>query len=133
MKWLLLLAAVSAFGADFTGTWIGQIPGNRGTIEDVAFQLVQKGAELSGKQYGDFESTPLVKGTVSGELVMFVLVRQEQAGNEINQTRIRFSGRMIGNEIELTRERESSSRSGSGAAASVKNSPRQTFRLKKLI
>jgi hypothetical protein len=133
MRFLLILAAVSAFGADFTGTWIGTIKGNRGNIEDVAFQLVQKGAELSGKQYGDFESTPLVKGTISGELVMFVLVRQEQAGNEINETKIRFSGRMIGDEIELTRERESSSRSGSGASASVKNSVRQTFRLKKLI
>lgn len=133
MRWLALLLAASAFAADFNGTWIGKIPGNRGAIEDVAFQLVQKGASLSGKQYGDFESTPILKGTVSGDLVMFVLVRQEQAGNEINQTSIRFSGRMVGDEIELTREREASTRSGSGASASLKNSPRQTFRLKRLI
>lgn len=133
MRWFLLLAALSVSGADFTGTWIGQLPGNRGTIEDVAFQFVQKGASLSGKQYGDFESTPIVKGTISGDLVMFVLVRQEQAGNEINQTRIRFTGRMVGEEIELTRERESSIRSGSGASAALRNNPRQTFRLKKLI
>ena len=133
MRWAVLLLAYQALAADFTGTWTGTIVGNRGAVEDVAFQLVQKGSELTGKQYGDFESTPIVKGTVSGDLVMFVLVRQEQAGNEINQTKIRFTGRMVGNEIELTRERESSVRSGSGASASLKNSPKPTFRLKRLI
>lgn len=127
MMWLALLMA-----ADFNGTWIGTLEGRNGTVEDLAFRLEQKGAVLSGKQYGDFESTPIVKGTVSGNLVMFVLVRQEQAGNEINQTRIRSSGRMLGSEIELTRERESSTRSGSGAAAALRNNPRQTFRLRRL-
>jgi len=127
------LLASSALAADFNGTWTGTIVGNRGNVEDVAFQLIQKGSELTGKQYGDFESTPILKGTVSGDLVMFVLVRQEQAGNEINQTKTRFTGRMVGNEIELTREKESSVRSGSGASASLKNSPRPTFRLKRLI
>ncbi len=128
MRWLLLLVALTAGAADFNGTWIGQITGNRGNIEDVAFQFIQTGNTLAGKQYGEYESTPIVKGTISGDLVMFTLVRQEQAGNEINQTRIRFTGRRIGDEIELTRERESSMRSGSGASASVKKSPRQTFR-----
>lgn len=127
MMWLALLMA-----ADFTGTWIGTLEGRNGAVEDLAFQLVQKGAVLTGKQYGDFESTPIVKGTISGDLLMFVLVRQEQAGNEINQTKIRFSGRMVGSEIELTRERESSTRSGSGASAALRNNPRQTFRLKRL-
>lgn len=128
---LLVIAGV-ALAADFNGTWIGTIEVRAGTTEDVAFQFVQKGAVLSGKQYGDFESTPIVKGTVSGELVMFVLVRQEQSGNEINQTNIRFVGRMVGQEIELTRERESSIRSGSGAAAAPSKNSRQTLRLKKL-
>ena len=130
--WGWLLLAGTALGADFNGTWIGQVEVRAGVLEDVAFHFVQKGAVLTGKQYGDFESTPIVKGTVSGELVMFVLVRQEQSGNEINQTRIRFSGRMAGEEIELIRERESSVRSGSGAAAAPIKNPRQTLRLKKL-
>lgn len=132
MRLWFLLCASTLIGSDFSGRWIGTIAGRNGALEDVAFEFIQKGATLSGKQYGDAESTPIVKGTVSGDLVMFVLVRQEQAGNEINQTQIRFTGRMLNGEIELTRERESSTRSGSGAAASVKNSPRQTFRLKRL-
>jgi len=133
MRWFALLIATSALGADFSGTWIGTLEGRNGNVEDLAFQFVQKGAELTGKQYGDFESTAIVKGTISGDLVMFVLVRQEQSGNEINQTKIRFSGRMVGSEIELTRERESSTRSGSGASAALRNNPRQTFRLKRLV
>lgn len=128
----LIFASVS-WGTDLTGTWIGQLPARNGGIEDVAFQFVQKGTQLGGKQYGDFESTPIVKGTVAGELVMFVIVRQEQAGNEINETKIRFTGRMVGQEIELTRERESATRSGSGASVTLRNNQRQSFRLKKLI
>ena len=127
-----LVLAGTMLGADFSGTWIGSVELKAGAVEDVAFQFLQKGAVLTGKQYGDFESTPILKGTVSGDLVMFVLVRQEQSGNEINQTRIRFSGRMVGEEIELTRERESSLRSGSGAAAAPSKNPRQTLRLKRL-
>lgn len=132
MRLLLLLVGLSCFGVDLTGRWTGTIPGRNGTLEDIAFQFVQQGAALTGKQYGEYESTPILKGTVSGELVMFVLVRQEQSGNEINQTKIRFTGRMVGDELELTREREASTRSGSGASASVKNSPRQSFRLRRL-
>ena len=133
MRWLTLFFAVSAMAADFSGTWIGTLEGRNGTVEDLAFQFVQKGANLTGKQYGDFESTAIVKGTIAGELVMFVLIRQEQSGNEINETKIRFAGRMVGNEIELTREREASTRSGSGASAAVRNNVRQTFRLKRLV
>lgn len=129
----VLILASASWGADLTGTWIGQLPARNGGIEDVAFQFVQKGTQLGGKQYGDFESTPIVKGTVAGELVMFVIVRQEQAGNEINETKIRFTGRMVGQEIELTRERESATRSGSGASVTLRNNQRQSFRLKKLV
>jgi hypothetical protein len=128
-----LLLAATLFAADLTGIWIGKLPGNRGAIEDIAFQFTQQGSTLAGKQYGDLESTPIIKGTVAGELVMFVLVRQEQAGNEVNETRIRFTGRLVGEELELTREREAATRSGSGASVPLRNNARQTFRLRKLI
>ena len=120
---LIRLALLMA--ADFSGTWIGD-------TTDFAFQFVQKGSVLTGKQYGDQQSTTISKATVSGDLISFVLVRQEQSGNEINESRIRFTGRLIGNELELTRERESSTRAGSGASANTGKNPRQTFRLKRL-
>jgi hypothetical protein len=126
----LLLAVL--LSADFSGIWVGTIELQNGRTEDVSFEFVQKGSALSGKQYDDMESTPLVKGTVSGDLISFVLVRQEQAGNEINQTRIRFSGKLVGNEIEVFRERESSTRSGSNAGAFLRNNARQAFKLRRL-
>ncbi len=128
MSWWLALA----LAADLSGTWIGSFEPRPGVNEDLAFRFEQKGAVLTGKQYGDQSSSPLIKGTVSGELVSFVLVRAEQAGNEIHQTQIRFTGRLVGEELELTREREKSTRSGSGAIVTLKNNVRQTFRLKRL-
>lgn len=122
---MIAVALALLLAADFSGTWIGD-------TTDFAFRLVQKGTVLTGKQYGDQQSTPISKATVSGDLISFVLVRQEQSGNEINESRIRFTGRLIGNELELTRERESSTRAGSGASANTGKNPRQTFRLKRL-
>lgn len=119
------IALALLMAADFSGTWIGD-------TTDFAFQLVQKGSVLTGKQYGDQQSTTISKATLSGDLISFVLVRQEQSGNEINESRIRFTGRLINGELELTRERESSTRAGSGASANTGKNPRQTFRLKRL-
>ena len=119
------IALALLMAADFSGTWIGD-------TTDFAFQLVQKGSVLTGKQYGDQQSTTISKATLSGDLISFVLVRQEQSGNEINESRIRFTGRLINGELELTRERESSTRAGSGASANTGKNPRQTFRLNQM-
>ena len=126
---LLLLASLNLFAADFTGIWTGQSDGGK---EDIAFQFQQSGAVLTGKLYGDYQSTPIVKGIVSGDIVTFLVLRQEQSGNEINETRIRFSGKLTNGALELTREREGSTRAGSGAAVTYKNNPRVVFQLKRL-
>ncbi|WP_031498660.1 hypothetical protein [Bryobacter aggregatus] len=128
----LLLLATALSGADFNGIWLGSFEPRPGITEDIAFQFTQKGSVLTGKLYGDYQSTPIAKGTIAGELISFLLVRQEQSGNEINENRIRFTGRMVNGEIELTREREASTRAGSGAAATLRNNPRHSFRLKRL-
>ena len=62
----------------------------------VAFQIVQDGTKLKGKLYGDYTSTPIVDGYIAGELVTFVVSTREQSGNEINASRVRFTGRLIG-------------------------------------
>ena len=128
---LLLLASLQA--ADLTGMWVGQTTRN-GELQDIAFQFRQTGNKLSGKLYGDYQSSPIVQGTVSGVAVSFVVSGSEQSGNQINESRTRFTGRFHDNgELELTRERESSHNAGnSGAAEQKNNAPRQTFRLKRL-
>lgn len=130
---IALLCAASAFGADISGMWIGQIPA-RNQMLDVAFQFTQTGETLSGKLYGDYESTPLTEGRISGDKVSFVLTTREQAGNQINETRLRFTGAFKDGVLELTRERESSKNAGnSGAAGPVRGNGKLTFRLKRLL
>ena len=108
------------------------MPGRNGELKDIAFQFTQKGAVLGGKMYGDYQSTPIAEGTVSGDLVTFTVNTQEQTGNQINETRIRFTGRIKGGEMELFRERETSTNAGNGGAVQIKGNPRQACRLKRL-
>jgi hypothetical protein len=130
---ILLLFALTLSAADLSGTWVGQIPVRNGDMEDVAFKFTQKGATLGGKLYGDYQSTPIASGTVSGDLVTFVVVAAEQAGNQINETKLRFTGRIKDGEIELIRDREGSTTAGNGGAVQFKGNTKLTFRLKRLL
>jgi hypothetical protein len=132
MMALLLLA----LAADVSGIWVGQVPARNGDKLDVAFQFKQSGASvLTGKLYGDYRSTPLLDGKVSdsGE-VTFSVLAEEQAGNQINDSRLTFRGVVKDGEIELTRRRENSTAAGTKGAAPARNAdPGVTFRLKKLL
>src|SRR5580692_583439 len=108
---VFFLAATLA-GSDLSGIWVGQIPNRNGDLLDIAFKLTQDGANLSGKLYGDYGSSPIVKGSVDGDQILFIVVSPEQNGNQINSSRLRFTGHIDGSEIELTRERESSTNAG---------------------
>ena len=128
----LLVATLS--GADLSGIWVGQIPGRNGDLLDIAFKFTQEGGNLTGKLYGDYGSSPIVKGSVEGDQILFIVVSPEQNGNQINSSRLRFTGHIDGSEIELTRERESSTNAGnSGGVESKKGNPKQTFSLKRLL
>lgn len=134
MRWFILLAGCLLPAADFNGIWIGQIPTRAGQSADIAFQLVQNGNTLRGKLYGDYTTSPIVEGKIAGELVTFVVVTQEQAGNQINETRIRFSGKLQGDELELVRVREAAVNAGTARAPyQFRENPSVVFRLKKLL
>ncbi len=134
MRILLLFCSVALFGADLTGIWVGQIPTRNGDSVDIAFQFTQTGTRLSGKLYGDYKSSPIVEGIVAGELVTFVVLAEEQAGNQINDSRLRFTGSLKSGEVELTRERESSLNAGNKGTSQTRpgQGQTQTFRLKRL-
>jgi hypothetical protein len=131
---LLLISAAGMFAADLTGIWVGQMPTRNGETVEIAFQFTQSGTKLSGKLYGDYRSSPIVEGLVAGDLVTFVVAASEQAGNQINDARLRFTGSLKSGEIELTRERESVTNAGNGGGAQTRTGlgQKQTFRLKKL-
>jgi hypothetical protein len=130
----LLLLAGSAWAADLSGIWVGEVASGRPDRDpiQISFQFVQKGTALGGKLYGDHQSTPIATGIVAGELVTFVVITAEQAGNEINDTKVRFTGRLVNGELELTRERESSTRAGAQSGAFVRPGSGQQVRLKRL-
>lgn len=135
MRRAILLAAfaAAACAADINGIWVGQIPGRNGDMTDVAFQFVQNGTAITGKLYGDYQSTPIAEGKIDGDRVEFVLVAPEQAGNQINQTRLRFTGFLDGGAMELTRERQSSTNAGNGGGVQFRGGPKTSFRLKRLV
>lgn len=128
-----LFCSATMFAADFAGIWVGQIPGRNGELQDVAFQFVQNGDKLGGKLYGDYQSTPITEGKITGDRITFLLIAPEQNGNQINETRLRFTGNMQSGEVELTREREGSTNAGNGGSVQFKGNTKQTFCLKRLI
>ena len=128
-----LLCTCALPAADLTGIWIGQIPGRNGEMQDIAFKFTQNGTTLSGKLYGDYQSTPITEGKISGDQITFVVNAPEQAGNQINRARLSFSGSIQSGEIELTREREGATNAGDGGVVQFRGNAKQTFRLKRLL
>lgn len=133
------LFAATVSGADLSGTWIGELPpqGNRVRLHiatQIAFQFVQSGPTLTGKLYGEYESSPIIEGKVTGDAVDFVVVTQEQQGNQINRTRLHFTGNIHPDgSVELSRIRERSTNAGNGGDYKTKsNTPKQTFVIKRI-
>ena len=124
---------LTMLGADLSGIWVGQIPTRNGEMQDVEFKLIQTGATIKGKLYGDYRSSPIREGKLTGDQVSFVVISQEQAGNQINDTRLRFTGVVKGPEIEITRERESATNAGNGGGVQFRGNAKTTFKLKRLF
>jgi hypothetical protein len=128
----LVVSVLILRAADISGIWLGSVTGGRrNQVQDFAFQFIQKGTTLTGKLYLDYSSTPILKGTIDGDRITFQVVAREQAGNEINQAVLRFTGTLKDGEIEITREREEIRAAGNSGAAFVRPGA-QTFRLKRL-
>jgi hypothetical protein len=123
---LLLLVAIAAPAADLTGIWSGQMQGRRG-VEDVAFEFKQKGANLTGKVFGDEFDIAIEEGSVSEDQVKFTIT----STNYYSGSKIKFvyTGVVKGSEIELTRERLPSP-----TDEETPNRPpsKQTFKVKRL-
>ena len=141
MRALLIagLLAGQLCAADLSGTWIGELPpqGNRVRLHmttQIAFQFAQNGGTLTGKLYGDYESSPIIEGKVTGDAVDFVVVAQEQQGNQINRTRLHFTGTIQPDgSLELSRVRERSTNAGNGGDYKAKtNGSGQKFVIKRL-
>jgi hypothetical protein len=136
---LLLVAAsaTAAPAADLNGIWVGYTTARNGDRVDVTLKLTADATgKIGGKLYGDYKSNPVTEGTVSGDDVNFLVVASEQAGNQINDSRIRFTGKFLNeHELELTRERESTSNAGNkgDSTTNTKPQPKTVIKFKRLI
>jgi len=134
-----LLCAGMLPAADFAGTWLGQIPftfngQHLRMFQQIAIKIAPNGNTIEGKLYGDYGSAAITEGKISGDQIDFVVVAREQQGNQINDTRLHFSGTIQPNgEIEMSRVRESATNAGNGGVYKYKTEQAKTiFRLTRL-
>ena len=129
----LLLCPGLLAAADLSGIWAGEIPTRNGETQDITFQFVQNTAgKITGKLYGDYGSSPIVEGKMTGDDVDFVVVASEQAGNQINTSRLRFTGKHVVGVLMLTRTRESSKNAGNAGDVQTRQNTPVSFCMRRL-
>ena len=111
----------------------GQLIGPAGQGQDIVFQFSQSGATLTGKQYADYKSAPIIEGQIAGDQIKFTVVMPKQAGTQTNTARYSHVGTIKGDQLEMTRERPSSVNVGNGEIAPNRITGPQSFVLKRLI
>jgi hypothetical protein len=108
---------------DVTGKWVAQIPGRQGTVE-TTFTLKADEGKVTGTVSTPQGSNPISEGKI-GETDLSFVVAVRINGNE---TRLLYKGKVAGEEIKFTRQRQNG---GSGTAAG-KDSQAQEFIAKKV-
>jgi hypothetical protein len=96
-----IFCATTAFGADFSGIWTGTTTDRNGDLQDLSFRFTQTGDKVTGKMYGDNESTRIEGVTISGDQITFT-VTTELNGAISN---FLYTGTIEGGEMELVRKR----------------------------
>ena len=124
--WLLVCVFAWALSAgDLSGIWTGQLEDRNGDSQDLSFRFTQTGDALTGKMYGDNESTPIAEGKIVGNRVSFTVT------NELNGqiSTFVYTGTLNGDEIEVTRERVNLK---NGPINPNRQNQKQTIRLKRV-
>ena len=126
---LLYALAVSAIiAADLNGIWTGQAPGRRGAKDDIAFQFkVTRAGNITGKLFRDEIDLPIGEASLLGDELKFSITTT----NYYSGAKVKFlyTGTIMGDQIELTRERMLKS----GEEHQSEEPTKYTFTLKKLV
>jgi hypothetical protein len=92
---LTLLFAVTAWAADVTGTWSGQMGAPNGEGFQISFTFKQDGAKLTGSVTGpQGDPIEIGDGKVDGDKLSFTV--------SFNGMTIKHEGTIAGDEIKLT-------------------------------
>lgn len=101
---LLVAVGFVAQAADVTGKWTAQVPGRGGQTREQTFNLKADGEKLTGTVSGMQGDTEISDGKVKGDEVSFN-VKMSFQGNDVKMV---YSGKLVGEELKLTRKREGS-------------------------
>jgi hypothetical protein len=99
---LFLLAAVAVFAADVDGKWVAQMPGRDGQTHEVTYNFKMDGDQLTGTISGAHGDVPIADGKVDGDTISFAEVIKFNR----NEFKILYKGKVAGDEIQFTRQRE---------------------------
>jgi len=94
---MLLLVMSTAFAADVTGKWSGEMPGRNGAAT-ATFMFKVDGDKLTGTMTGPQGEAPLQEGKVTGDKISFSTTGAN--------AKILYEGAVAGDEIKMTRTRE---------------------------
>ena len=99
-----LVAMVEA--ADVTGKWVAQVPGRDGETRETTFTFKAEGDKLTGTMTGRMGEVPLADGKVQGDDISFTTTLNFQ-GNDV---KLDYKGKVAGDEIKMTRQRQGGDR-----------------------
>jgi len=99
-----LAAAVQA--ADVTGKWTAQVQGQGGQTREQTFNFKADGEKLTGTTSGMQGDVEILDGKLKGDELSFN-VKMSFQGNDV---KMNYKGKLAGDEIKFTRQREGSDR-----------------------
>ncbi len=99
---LTLVLASAASAADVTGKWVAQVPGRDGQTRETVFNLKTEGGQLTGTVTTQRGEQQISEGKINGDDLSFATV-MEFGGN---QMKFLYKGKVAGDEIKFTRQRE---------------------------
>ncbi|MDQ2901179.1 MAG: hypothetical protein M3Y07_15485 [Acidobacteriota bacterium] len=98
--------AFAASAADATGKWTAEMPGRQGATMTATFDLKADGDKLTGTVSTQRGENPIEDGKVSGNDLSF---KQKMSVNG-NDIVLIYTGKMEGDKINFTRQREGADR-----------------------
>ncbi len=103
---LLGMFAFGASAADVTGKWTAEMPGRDGNTMNATFDLKADGDKLTGTVATQMGENPIADGKISGAELSF----KQKVNFNGNDAVILYTGKIDGDKINFTRQREGSDR-----------------------
>ena len=112
------LAALATVGesADVAGKWVAQVPGRGGEMRETTFTFKVDGENLTGTVSGRQGDVALTDGKLKEDALSLNVAMSFQ-GNDVKFV---YKGKVSGDEIQFTRQRDGSDRSQEFTAKRVK-------------